>query len=70
VPNFVDRGVSLGQRGAFPAGVYLSFLDQYLFIYWTGVERSPLTLRPFIGLLYQPCMIDGDDYVTIIGMDD
>jgi hypothetical protein len=27
----------------------------------TGVEPSPLLLRPFIGLLYQLWMIDGDD---------
>jgi hypothetical protein len=34
-----------------------------LFIYWAGVE-----LRPFIGLLYQPCMIGGDDRLEADGM--
>jgi hypothetical protein len=32
----------------------------FLFIYGTEVERGPLLLRSFIGLLYQPWMIDGD----------
>jgi hypothetical protein len=31
------------------------------FIYRTGVEPSPLLLRSFIGLLYQPRMIDDDN---------
>jgi hypothetical protein len=34
----------------------------------TGVEPSPLTLRPFIGLLYQTWMTDGDDCGAISGM--
>jgi hypothetical protein len=29
------------------------------------VEPSPLLLRPFIGLLYQSWMIDGDDCLAI-----
>jgi hypothetical protein len=33
----------------------------FLFIYGAGVEPSPLLLRPFSVLLYQPWMIDGDD---------
>jgi hypothetical protein len=32
-----------------------------LFISGAGVEPSPLILRQFIGLLYQPWMIDADD---------
>jgi hypothetical protein len=35
-----------------------------------GVERSPLLLEPFIGLLYQPWMIDDDDCGAIGGMND
>jgi hypothetical protein len=34
------------------------------------VEPSPLLLLPFIGLLYQPWMIDDDDCGAIIGMND
>jgi hypothetical protein len=30
----------------------------FLFIYWTGMEPSPVLLRPLIGLLYQPWMTD------------
>jgi hypothetical protein len=33
----------------------------FLFIYGTGVEPSPLLLRPLIVSLYQPWVIDGDD---------
>jgi hypothetical protein len=37
--------------------------------YRVGVEPSPLLLRPFIGLLYQPWMMtDGDDCGAISGM--
>jgi hypothetical protein len=32
------------------------------------VEASPLLLRPFVGLLYQHWMIDGDDSESISGM--
>jgi hypothetical protein len=32
-----------------------------IFFYGAGVEPSPLLLRPFIGILNQPCKIDGDD---------
>jgi hypothetical protein len=42
----------------------------HLFIYWAGVEPSPLLLRSLIGLLYQPWMMDGDDYEAIGGMHD
>jgi hypothetical protein len=31
------------------------------------VEQSPLLLRPFIGLLYQPWMVDGDGCVAVSG---
>jgi hypothetical protein len=34
------------------------------------VEPSPLLLRPFIGLSYQPLMIDGDDCGAIDGMNE
>jgi hypothetical protein len=37
-------------------------------IYGAGVEPSPLVLRPFIGLLYQPWMIDGVDCGAVSGM--
>jgi hypothetical protein len=39
----------------------------HFFICGTGVESSPLLLRPFIGLLYQPCMMDGDGCRAISG---
>jgi hypothetical protein len=34
------------------------------------VEPSPLLLRPFNDLLYQPWMIDGDDYGAVSGMNE
>jgi hypothetical protein len=37
----------------------------FLFICGVGVEPSPLLLLPFIGLLYQPWRIDGDEYGEI-----
>jgi hypothetical protein len=40
----------------------------FLFIRGSGVEPSSLLLRSFIGLLYQPWMIDGDDCGAISGM--
>jgi hypothetical protein len=39
----------------------------FLFIYAAGAEPSPLLLRPFIGLLFQPWMKDGDDCIAISG---
>jgi hypothetical protein len=39
-------------------------------MYGAGVEPSPLLLRSFIGLLYQPWVIDGDDYGAISGMNE
>jgi hypothetical protein len=42
----------------------------FLFIYGAGVETSPLLLRPFIGLLYELRMIDGDDCEAIIGVNE
>jgi hypothetical protein len=41
----------------------------FLFICGAGVEPSPLLLRPFISLLYQPWMID-DDCGAISGMNE
>jgi hypothetical protein len=41
-----------------------------LFICEAGVEPSPLLLRPFIGLLYQQWVIDGDDCGAVGGMDE
>jgi hypothetical protein len=38
-----------------------------LFISRTGAEPRPLTLRPFIGLLCQPWIIDADDCGAISG---
>jgi hypothetical protein len=45
-------------------------LNVVLYIYGAGVEPSPLLLRPFIGLLHQPWMIDGDDCGVISGMNE
>jgi hypothetical protein len=39
-------------------------------VYGTGVELSPLLLRPFIGLLYQRWMIDGDDCGAVSRMNE
>jgi hypothetical protein len=41
-----------------------------LFFFFAGVEPSPLLLRPFTGLLYQPWMTDGDDCGAISGMNE
>jgi hypothetical protein len=42
----------------------------FVFIYWPGVEPSPLLLRPLIDLLYQPWMIDDEDCGAVGGMND
>jgi hypothetical protein len=39
----------------------------FLFLFEGGVEPRPLLLRPFIGLLYQPWVTDGDDCGAISG---
>jgi hypothetical protein len=42
--------------------------ELYLFIcLWADIESCPLLLHPFIGLLHQPWMIDGDDCGTVGG---
>jgi hypothetical protein len=41
-----------------------------LFVSGVGVEISPLLLRQFNGLLYQPCVRDGDDCGAISGMNE
>jgi hypothetical protein len=38
------------------------------FIYWAGVEPSPLLLRSLIGLLYEPWIIGDDDCGAISGI--
>jgi hypothetical protein len=38
--------------------------------FWAGAEPSLVVLRTFIGLLYQPWMIDDDDWGAIGGMND
>jgi hypothetical protein len=45
-----------------------TILQSFLFICGAGAQPSPLLLRPFIGLLYQPSMIDKDDYGAISRM--
>jgi hypothetical protein len=52
-----------------PYNVCVSIL-YYLSIYVAGVEPSPLILRPFIGLFYQPWVMDGDDCAAISGMNE
>jgi hypothetical protein len=42
----------------------------FIFMYGAGVEPSPLLLQPFIGLLYQPWLIDGDDCRAISGINE
>jgi hypothetical protein len=39
-------------------------------MYMAGLEPSTRLLQPFIGLLYQTCMIDGDDCKAITGMNE
>jgi hypothetical protein len=41
--------------------------DEDEIILWSGVELSPLVLRPSIGLLFQPWMISADDDFGAIG---
>jgi hypothetical protein len=41
-----------------------------LYICGVGVEPGPLLQRPFIGLLYQPCLIDADDCEAINGINE
>jgi hypothetical protein len=46
-----------------------SISDSAKWLFLSGIEPSPLLLRPFVILLYQPWMIDGDyDYGDIGGM--
>jgi hypothetical protein len=42
----------------------------FLFIYGAGMEPSPLFLRLFIGLLYQPWMIDGGGRGAVSGINE
>jgi hypothetical protein len=42
----------------------------YLLIYGAGAEPTPLLLRQFIGLLYQPWVTDGDDHGAVSGMNE
>jgi 4-hydroxybenzoate polyprenyltransferase len=46
------------------------FSELFVFVYGAWVELSPLLLQALIGLLYQPRMIDGDDYGAAAGMRD
>jgi hypothetical protein len=46
------------------------FRSAFLFIYWTGVEPSPLLLRSLVGLLYQSWITDGEDCEGIGGTND
>jgi hypothetical protein len=41
-----------------------------IFLFWAGVEPSPLLLKPFIGLLYQHWMVDGDNCAAVGGMNE
>jgi hypothetical protein len=36
-------------------------VEIFFFICGAGVEPSPFLLRPFIGLMYQPWMLGGDE---------
>jgi hypothetical protein len=47
-----------------------SILCIVFLIYWAGVEPSPLLLRPFVELLYQLWMMDGDDFWAVNGMNE
>jgi hypothetical protein len=43
---------------------------EVFFIYGAEAKPGPLLPRPFIGVLYQPWMIDGGDCGAIGGMDE
>jgi hypothetical protein len=47
---------------------YLRQLTIFYLYNWAVVEPGPLLLQPFIGLLHQPWVIDGDDCGAIGGM--
>jgi hypothetical protein len=57
--NCVGGGVETFQQ--------LHYHHHHLFICVAGVEPSPLLLWSFIGLLYQPWMVDCDDCGAISG---
>jgi hypothetical protein len=42
----------------------------FFIIYGAGIEPNSLLLPPFIGLLYQPWTVDGDDCGTITEMNE
>jgi hypothetical protein len=44
-------------------------LKQFTY-FWAEVEPSPLLLRQFFGLLYQPRLIDRDEFGAFSGMND
>jgi hypothetical protein len=43
---------------------------RFLYFSGAGVEPSPLLLWPFVGMLYQTWMIDGDDCGAVSGMNE
>jgi hypothetical protein len=47
-----------------------AFIIGSLFMCMAEVEPSPMLLRSFIGLLYQPWTLDGDDCGAIGGMNE
>jgi hypothetical protein len=54
---------------AWPGTLQWKASEYCFFIYVAGVELSAL-LRPIIGLLYVPWMIDGDDFGAITGINE
>jgi hypothetical protein len=70
-PNLALGGDGqLASHSCFIPGDTAFVLFILLLICGDGVEPSPLLLRPFIGPLYQPWMIDGYDCGAIGGMYD
>jgi hypothetical protein len=50
--------------------VIIIIIITILLTYGTGMEPSPLLLKPLIGLLYHPWMIGADDCGAISGMNE
>jgi hypothetical protein len=49
---------------------FVFFFFAFFCCCWAGVEPSQLLLRPLLGLLYQPYIIDGDDCGAVTEMNE
>jgi hypothetical protein len=60
--------VVVGQSVEFACG--LKATEFVCFVYGAGVQPNLLLQRLFIGIMYQPWMIDGDDCGAVSGMNE